>query len=215
VSFRAVFLLMAMSLCPSVSLAQETGSHLTGKEPARIDHEGEFTGSEAREILDAYASCLVKRRYMIVQKALSMPENSAEQYKAIVNLSQSECLVNGSLQFSAKVIRASLYKALVQKDFGRKLPVFRSSVQPSVGRDSLVRDFSACIVHREPAAVHRVLMARAGSKQETASLTAIFPALGECIDPASKLAFGKIELIGLLAESFYREAVASKSESAG
>lgn len=226
-TLRGILLVLVLACSPCAAFAQDTGSILNGKEPARIEKDSKVTGSEARAIIEDYATCLVKRRYNPVKKALAYASESHEQRKALISLSQKECLANGELRFDVGFIRTSLYKALVRRDFSRSQVVFdetpidyladsaKVSGPAYVASYASLLQFADCVVRRNPQVVQQLLLSQAGSGQENAALNSIYPELGKCVGATSQLTFGKVTLIGLLAEVFYREAEASQTKSAG
>jgi hypothetical protein len=190
--------------------------------PATFDREGNISGDLARRTIDQFAACLLGRRRTPVLEALALPSGSAEQDKAFSGVMKAECLAPGELHFSSSVFRGSFYTALVRKEFRRKavalgpgpadytrLPAPGGGGTPIPPVAELL-NFASCVVHADPENSRDVILSTAGSPKEDAAMTALTKAYDQCADTNTAPGFFKANLIGLLAEAYYREGRASE-----
>jgi len=194
---------------------------LRGRDSAEINAEGKLKESDARTVMDVYAACVVKHRYLRVKKALKLAPGGQDQRKSLTDVSTNECLDSGTLGFSAPLLRGALYKALVRRELA-VTPVtvpaeplhFTASDEWALGEVAKLT-FAQCLYRREPGLVHDLLFTQASSAAERAVLGRITPLLQACVEPTNQLAFTKAELVGLLAEVYYRSVAPSAPENQG
>lgn len=70
--------------------------------------------------------------------------------------------------------------------------------------------FGECVVRTDPANAHKMLVADAGSLQESAAIQALRPALAHCIDQGGDLSLAVKDLRNSLALNYYRLARAPR-----
>jgi hypothetical protein len=191
---------------------------IPGEGPASTDEEGTFTGDAARKVMDQFAACILDRRRKIVLDALAMPPDSPEQNNEFRYLSKTECIADAQMHFNGPAFRASLYKALVRKQFGRKevFPVAESATSetmqegnvPSVLNKAGLLKFASCVIHKDPTNARTAILATAGSPNEHDAMAALANVYGQCLYADNKLHLSKGNLLALLAEAYYRDASA-------
>jgi hypothetical protein len=223
----AALLVALVSASPAggQSTSTDTPSIIPRAKPATFDHEGTFKGDVARATIDEFAACLLGRRRKPVLTALALPSGSLDQTKALGRIRASECIASGELHFSASIFRGSLYTALVRSQFGRKTPSLGPepvdySRQPPPGSETPIPEvagllnFASCVIHKDPESARDAIIATAGPPTEDAALAALAKVHGQCLYSDQTLRVSKGDLIGLLAEAYYRESNASVQGSA-
>jgi hypothetical protein len=187
--------------------------------PATVDREGRVSGDIARKTMDQFAKCVLDRRRRPVLEALALPSDSPEQNKLFGYLAKTECIASAELRYNGPAFRSSLYKALVRKEFGRKevFPAMTpgASAQTTLdgngaralGEAGLLK-FASCVIQKDPTNARVAILATAGSPNENEALTALANVYGQCLYADNTLRFSKTRLLGLLAEAYYRDAIA-------
>lgn len=209
-------ILLTLAMAGPVS-AQSIIPH---ERPATTDHEGKFSGDPARKVMDQFAACVLDHRRKLVMQALEMPSDSPEQNEIFGELAKVDCIASADMHFNGPALRGSLYKALVRKQFGRK-DVFAAAVPgPDTGQAAPVDvsmtsggeaarlKFASCVVHKDPQHARDAILATAGGPKEDEAMTALGKVYGQCLYADTTLRFSKGQLIGFLAEAYYREASA-------
>lgn len=221
-----VFALTVPALAGAQSVSTDSPTILKRAKPASFDHEGTFRGDVARDTIDEFGACLLGRRRKPVLQALAMPSGSLEQTKALGSIRAKECIASGDLRFSASTFRGSLYTALVRTQFGRTAPALgpepvdyakqppQGSENPPIPEIAPLLNFASCVVHKDPANARDAIVATAGSPREDAALAALAEVYGRCLYSDQTFRFSKGDLIGLLAEAYYRESNARVLSSA-
>jgi hypothetical protein len=193
--------------------------------PATTDREGTSTGDIARKVMDQFAACVLDRKRKLVLQALALRSDSPEQNKEFSYLVKTECIASAELRFNGPAFRGSLYKALVRKQFGRKdvfpapAPGANSQTNPE-GTVASVLDatgllkFASCVIHKDPANARDAILSTAGSPNENDAMAALAKVYAQCLYADSTLHLSKGNLIGWLAEAYYRDASASTESSA-
>ena len=217
--------LVAMGGVVTAAHGQATGSIRRGSEPIDVP-EGKFVGDVARAVSDSLALCIVKRHYLPVRKALTPPRNLMSDFKNLPKFMDNECFTGGgavrsgggmsSMDLTTNPVsfRGGLYKALVQKDYARKPAVFGAAALEMDGDNAQILQFADCVVRAEPENSRKLLLSVAGTSAENAAIEAIKPSLGKCAADNISMRFSKGNLVGFLAEAYYREADAGKPASA-
>lgn len=224
VKIRRLTFVAAIAGIAVAAHGQETGSIRSGSGPISVP-EGKVTGDAARVVSDNLAFCIVKRHYGPVRKALAPPRNMMNDYKYLPKLMDSECFGSSSIGRDEGVtsmdlttnpvsFRAGLYKALIRKDYGRRPATFGPAALVMEGDNSQVLQFADCVVRADPENSRQLLLAVAGTSVEQAKVDALRPSFGKCAIANTRIAFSKANLIGFLAEAYYREADAAPSASA-
>ena len=200
---------------------QETGSIRSGSGPISVP-EGEVRGDAARAVSDNLAFCIVKRHYGPVRKALAPPRNMMNDYKYLPKLMDSECFGSSSIGRDEGVtsmelttnpvsFRAGLYKALIRKDYARRSVAFGPTALVMEGDNSQILQFADCVVRADPENSRKLFLTVAGTSAEQLMVDALRPSFGKCAIANTRIAFSKANLIGFLAEAYYREADAATS----
>ncbi len=213
--------LLVASPSGAQSVTSDAPSIIPRAKPATAEREGTFTGDVARRTIDQFTACILGRRRKPTLQALALPSGSIEQGKALGSLGAKECIASGELHFSAWTFRGSLYTALVRAQFGRKaatfapepldytkLPLPRGE-NPPVAEVAHLLNFASCVIRKDPENARDAIIATAGSSTEDAAMTELAKVYGQCLYEDQSFRFSKAELIGLLAESYYREGSAS------
>lgn len=217
--------LVAASPSHAQGVSADAPTILPRTKPASFDHEGTFKGDVAREAIDEFGACLVGRRRRPVLDALALPSGSLEQTKALGKIRAQECIASGQMHFSASVFRGSLYTALVRKQFGRQAPALGpvpvdftkqppGNESPPIPEVAGLLNFASCVVHKDPASARDAIISTAGSPTEDAAMAELSKVYGQCLYSDQTFRFSKADLIGLLAEAYYREGNASMQGSA-
>jgi len=193
--------------------------------PATAEREGTVTGDLARKTMDQFAACVLDRRRKPVLKALAMPSDSPEQNKEFGYLAKTECIASAELRYNGPAFRGSLYKALVRKQFGRK-EVFPAPA-PGASSQSIpegtvasyldetgLLKFASCVIRKDPANARTAILSTAGSPNEDDAMAALANVYGQCLYEDNALHMSKGNLIGLLAEAYYRDGNALAESSA-
>ena len=217
-------LLAAALLASAAAHGQTTGSML-GDGPIDAP-EGRTVGDKARAIGDVFATCVVRRHYVQVKKALAAPADMAADNRSLPAFLDSECLsgtdtgtmrhVGGAdveLQTNPVSFRGSLYKALVRKDFARSALTVAATAPALGGYNGTALAFADCVVRHDTASSLQLLQAPAGFASEAAAVTALRPAFAQCITPGAQFRFSRGSLVGFIAEAYYREATTASGRS--
>ena len=121
---------------------------------------------------------------------------------------------------------AGLYTALVRAQFSRKPASFGSepvdytkqpppgSENPPVPEVAEFLNYASCVIRKDPENARDAIITMAGSPMEDAALAELAKVQGQCLYTAQTLGLSKGDLIGLLAEAYYREGNASAQSSA-
>ena len=218
---RRLVLFAAIVGVVGTAQGQMTGSIRRDTAPIDVP-EGRSTGDIARAVSDNFALCIVKRHYLQVVKMLAPPLDAAHDYKFLPKLMDAECFTGNSaagrsygmasveLNTNPVSFRGALYKALVRKDFARRPATFGATALVMAGDNSQVLQFASCVVRADPDNSLKLIQAVAGAPTEQAAIGALRPRFDQCTPPGVQNAFSKGNLIGYLAEAYYREADASK-----
>lgn len=224
-------MIRALTLCAAALVAtataaqgQVTGSIRSDTTPVDVP-EGRSTGDAARLVSDNFALCIVKRHYPQVIKMLAGPPDAMHDYKFLPKLMEGECFTGsdavgrayggGSVDITTNPVsfRGALYKALVRHDFGRRPATFGSTALVLSGDNLQVHQFADCVVRADPESSRKLILAVAGTSAEPEAIGVLRPLLEKCTPPNTRMAFSKGNLIGYLAEAYYREADAPKATS--
>ncbi len=207
-------ILVALVVAAPVS-AQSIIPH---ERPATTDREGRFSGDPARKVMDQFAACVLDHRRKQVMQALALPSDSPEQNEIFGELAKVDCIASADMHFNGPALRGSLYKALVRKQFGRKdvfpgpgantKPAGPEEVSMSSGGEAARLKFASCVVHKDPQSARDAILATAGGPKEDEAMAALEKVLGQCLYEDTTLRFSKGQLIGFLAEAYYRDASA-------
>jgi hypothetical protein len=221
---RRLIILAAVCGIAGAAQSQTTGSIRRDTTPIDVP-EGRSTGDVARAVSDNFALCIVKRHYLQVLKMLAPPLDAAHDYKFLPKLMDAECFTGSSsvgreygmadveLNTNPVSFRGALYKALVRKDFARRPATFGAAALAMSGDNGRVLQFAGCVVRADPDNSLKLIQAVAGAPAEQAAIGALKPRFDQCTPPGVQNAFSKGNLIGYLAEAYYREADASKTAS--
>jgi hypothetical protein len=207
---------------PVLAQAGSTGSIRSDDAAATLPKEGHFTGDAARAISDKFATCVVKRHYQPVIKALQMDRDTADQYKALHRLLDAECWGGNGLESQSSgydiemttnpfSFRGALLKAVVGRDFSRHGAPFSTEPLVSAGLSDGRLKLADCVVRRDPATALQVLVAKSGTSAEASALAALNPQMSQCLGEGITLSFSKATLVAYLAEAYFLEAEAAKS----
>ncbi|MBB6227439.1 hypothetical protein [Polymorphobacter multimanifer] len=123
-----------------------------------------------------------------------------------------------SLKFQEELLRGAVFKAAYVQTHAKALPVLGAAPDwasdvtdagmPAEKRTLHVglRQLGNCILDAQPAAVHALLLADAGTAAEQEAFRELTPSIGPCIPDGVTLSFSRSVLAGLLAEVAKRRA---------
>lgn len=217
---RIAFVVVTVGAVAAVH-AQITGSVRSGTDPIDVP-EGQSRGNAARAISDTFALCVVKQHYIQVRKMLAPPRDMSRDYKDLPKLMDNDCFMGSSsvargygtssveMTTNPVAFRGALYKALVRKDFARRAATFGGTALVMAGDNASNLQFADCVARAGPDDSLKLIRAIAGSPAETAAIGDLKPRLDQCTPPGTQMAFSRGNLVGYLAEAYYREADASK-----
>jgi hypothetical protein len=216
-----VILLAIGSSTSAMAQSSVTGSITNLDRPVTLSREGRFTGDEAREIGDQFATCILNRHYAAVGKALAMPSDSEEQYAALYKILDPECWTAGGgvrqmggmdVEMTTNPIsfRSSLFKVYVKKNFARVPLEFVAPPLPATGRNAGMVAFADCVIRLDVRTSLSLIMSTAGSKAEDEAIHALRPHLNQCLAPGNTVALSKSSLSSAISEAYYREARAAQ-----
>ncbi|MEG3155025.1 hypothetical protein U1700_09035 [Sphingomonas sp. RB1R13] len=217
-----VILLAIVSSTSAMGQSSVTGSITNLDQPVTLSREGRFTGDEAREIGDQFATCVLNRHYAAVGKALSMPSDSEEQYAALYKILDPECWTTGGgmrhmaggmdVEMTTNPIsfRSSLFKVYVKKNFARVPLEFVAPPLSATGRNAGMVAFADCVIRLDVRTSLSLIISTAGSKAEGEAVRALRPHLNQCLAPGNTVALSKASLSSAISEAYYREARAAQ-----
>jgi hypothetical protein len=207
---KPVLLAVALAVLPTPSAAQkyesQTGSHILEPAPAGIpDRAGMSDALRARSTILGFAECLVLRNRAKVEKAVALPLESAEAAKALDRLAIPECLANGEMRMSDRIMRGALFAALYRADFAKQQPVLRDAplsftpdTMPGESEQTIfLLQFGDCIARADPADSRAAILASAGSEREASAFTGLLPHVSACLVQGQSLKFSKVVLLGV------------------
>lgn len=203
-----------------------TGSRLPDHITPGLASEGEphsskpkFIPAEARKTLDALAACTLHKSPRETIAFLRVFPDGPQAGRAGAALRLQECLLGvggtASLHFAPTLLRGSFFRALYHRDFARSVPTLAQDMPPyradAAGQSDatarpyvIARQFAECLVRKDTAVTHALLLAETGSVEETAHFRELQPDLGPCLVQGSTAQFNKSTLVGLIAEVQYR-----------
>lgn len=194
-----------------------------------------YDRARAEQAMADFARCVVshrQRRQRAEQFLRTLPGDPTFQ-GAATNLSTSGCVPTVAegqtrMRFQPDLLRASLFSALYQRDYGRAPAADLRAVPPLVIADefngptasvpdSLVftRTVSDCVARANAPAVHALLLTRISSREEQPALERVRPAVAQCLPAGRELRFSRSMLRGFLAEAMYKLRRAATASTAG
>ncbi|MGK2909606.1 MAG: hypothetical protein ACSLE1_07375 [Sphingobium sp.] len=166
--------------------------------------------------MDQYADCLLQYdRKKVIALAQMYPE-SRDYTRAAAKVAIDVCLEAGSISFDSQLLRGALFGALYRADFGAVAPSLRpvevsyASDVSGINKEAdaqyiALRQFAACVVHKDAENGRALILHPAGSKPEKEAFRALSPLFGPCLQSGIKVTFSKQMVVGLIAEAMYRE----------
>jgi len=190
---------------------------LMSAQPAAAADRSGSGADDARATFLQYAKCTLDVRGEQAMAAVTHFPDSREEMRALQSLPASECVKYATSTFSTRLFRGALYTAMYQARFAAGAPAL-VAVKPDFGVGSgqtltpdqqamvQLRDFADCVVRRDSANAHAVVIGPIGSDAERTGFANLQPTLSACMVRGQNVAFSKPVLVGLLAEVLYREA---------
>ncbi|MGZ3259420.1 MAG: hypothetical protein ACXWIO_11260 [Croceibacterium sp.] len=161
---------------------------------------------EAWDIMNRYAVCVVNQHYGAVKHVLGLPNDEAVR-KGLAKLAYDDCLRDGQLGMSAPLFRGAIYRALYLSQFRGLSKEATASITAAQDGDSVDprkdTSFGDCVVRLSPDAAKQLVAANPNTPQEGQAVTALRPALADCLPPKVKMTFTPWGLQGTLAEAVY------------
>lgn len=216
---------IALSLS-TVAVAQtETrlGSRIARPKPAEPDYFSKLPDAErARSMVDDFSRCTLQYDAEGVDEALALVPETSGSNNALGKLAKPRCLRNATLKMPPALLRGSLFRAKVLREFADEPIVFAdesfdvASLVSDLNSDDSKRfvamqGFASCVVRADPENVALFVVEEAGSKAEDEALQFVIPDLGPCLSEGLELGFSKSMLSAILAEALYHELKAGKS----
>ena len=207
-----------MKLNPGLAIAVAT-SLLFAAPLAAADAPSLSKADTARVTFLNYAQCTLQQRGDKARDAVSLFPDSRAEMDALQALPASPCMKYSDVAFSTRLFRGALYTVMYQTRFTKGVPTitapkpdFAAGADMALTLDQKamvqLRDFADCVVRRDGANAHTVVIGPVGSAMEKAAFAALTPDLDACMTQGQKIPFTKPVLVGLLAEVLYREAQA-------
>jgi hypothetical protein len=140
-------------------------------------------------------------------------------------LIKSSCAPRGTtMRFKPELFRMALFPALYARDYGKWVPADLSAVPPlDHGKEFdgtpsnltlLLRQFGDCVARRDPVNTRNLVLSRTFSQAEAVAVTALQPAMGQCVAPGENLRFSRSVVHGALGEALYKLTAASAATKA-
>lgn len=167
---------------------------------------------QARDMMNRYGICIAKAHRNNVKRVLALPDR--EMNSALRKLATDDCLIGGRLQMSEPLFRGALYRALYIREFGSepsKTLITRDSALESARASegaTPMEKFSICVVGISPQHTREFVIGEAGSRAEKEAITALRPALADCLPPKEQVSFTPWGLQASLSEALYKWTVA-------
>ncbi len=174
----------------------------------------------AERELATFAQCVVRKDEKRVNAYLRMSPGSPDYDKAGQRLADGLCLSSNiaTLRMDPELMRWAFYDALYGWRFGKAAPTAPVTPAPlnfATERDGMtevqkqhfvfVRDFGDCVVRKDAATVHMILVAQTYSDAEKSGFGALSPVLGSCLPGnGSQTKFSRPTMRGILAEAAYK-----------
>lgn len=188
---------------------------------------------EAEQAMALYADCLVSIRGLRekAERFVRLLPNNRAYKKSSLQLSVDDCVPYSGygyteLSVQPELLRAALFPALYQKDFGRSPPANLGKEPPlvvsqefdDIGSDVpdlvfFMRLLGDCTARAVPADVHALLLTKVGGDAERPALGKVMPAVALCLSDKRQIKFSRGMLRGMLAEAMYKLRKASSSRA--
>lgn len=203
----------AASAQSQAGASSETGSLIT-KRPASAYGSSK---TDARRTTRQFGECTLSRSPGAVAKLLAEPVDGPNYVKLMKSVVTDDCLGDGELSFSYSLLRASLFQASYDREFGRAGPIDFTAVPPVDYRGRYPKtltdesanaialaQFGDCVGRSDGVNARALLLSLAGTKGEDAAVSALLPKLAPCVPPGRKITFSRSVLRGAIAEGMYR-----------
>lgn len=213
---RSIAMLIASALASAGAGVVAQGSTQWRTAPSEGRFRATATADAARE-MDAFARCIVNRRYDRALALVLAPYASVEQEaasKKIVMRSEDPCLTGTfsetRMRFSGQVLAGALAQAMVLKDYPDLPAVIRSvEVVPAeenakMAKLNVAEIFGRCIVQRDPAAALAMFSPVGGSAGEQRAFDMLRDDLGPCLAAGSTLRVNKMFVRNVTGVAAYR-----------
>jgi len=225
----ALCLVLGLAVCaPAFAQSAATGSIRPDSGPAVLEQGQGTTGDDLRLLVDSFAACLLRESPSEIMRALKLPDDTAIQEKALEPSNFSSCLVTSrTLTIDFRMLRAGFYKALFKRKFPGNPPalptmpidfaVVDGTLAGSTGattQHGAALNLADCLIRANPSVARNLVLATAGSRQETRAVDVLTNATGGCSASGAKMSVDTATLVGLIAEAYYRDAVTPQKSGA-
>ena len=185
-----------MVVAGTPALAQQTGSLLLDP-AARLSDRNITPADQARETMDAYATCLVKTNRAGVSKLI----DEGRLDKDVSKLATSECLVDGSLRMPPLLLSGAVYRALYIREFGVDAPTPINT--PLFKDEDPLQRFGSCVNIIDSVNSRLLVTALPATPKERFAVSALGPAFSRCVAGGNKIAFSLGTIQAVLARAAY------------
>jgi len=198
---------------------------------AQGDESRKASNKDSTRMMLEFAECTVKDRRMKpeVDRFLAMSPADPEFGLLGGKFAKDRCVPAAmstvTMRFDSMLFRYSLFEARYRIEFGKSAAPVVAGLPPldvdaefsAAGFDPrgmstlppvviFLRQLGECVVRVDVANAHALIVARPYSKQEATALTAVMPALGECMPEGHTMKFSRPMLRGAIAEALYKAA---------
>jgi len=164
-----------------------------------------------------YAKCLLRQDSRAVRFALETGFDAPFD-AAVAKLATPKCAAG---DFSAATLRGPLFAAVYRKfgpGAGRSAANIISNWVPNLpaSDERLVwYQVGACVLAKSPDKTRDLVLTLPGSAEENAEISAIVPALAQCLPAGQRFSVDRGKLVGALAEIVYRVDIAPRGIDRG
>lgn len=182
---------------------------------------------KSKLVMSRYADCLVKENRRGVNSFLGEYINRDDALQMGSKLAVVDCLYDGELRMSGRVLRGQLFAALYKTEFENPVSLavgqmvdYRSDLPDDLLPDEAkpadvyvaLREFSDCVVTSDTKAIHKLVTTEVVTTSDRTAWDHVQSLLGPCLVEGVELTFSKSVLESLFAESIYR--LSSQTQSA-
>ncbi len=209
-----VVLAIAVSAMSPAAASAQTGT-LINNHPAEVRDGDDRDQNAARRITNDFGQCVVHKYGRLAERSVA-GSASASSARLMTSLATPECLTHGELHMPQTLMRGAIFRALYIRNYGRVAPVGQrvavDYVAGMIPGDGLSQQMAgllpiaSCVAQANPEASRAFVLANVATTAEQAAITALRPALANCLPAQLTIRFSKAVLQGMLAEALYREA---------
>lgn len=206
--------------CPNGAPAQleaPTGSNIVRPGPARGPAGAASATDSGLVALPAFAACMIDHDQPAIERVIaSFPDEREE--KALWRLADSDCLSQGELRSTSRLLRGALYAELYRRSFSSRAPSLVSTsidwvadakgqLEAAAANYIALGQFAECLVLKHPEESRQLMLVPPRSQRESDALRAMMPDMGPCLAAGVEIKLSKPVVEALLAEALYRLSV--------